>query len=166
MSSNQPKLPTRQVFIDAFDLDIPTQWVVGVNDRGFHWTGDEDDTITLLIKTKAFSRSMDSDEQRRSPTQAAEEFARFAMETFKNKRLIAPLTVDRVQSGCAASVYDEIDGDSAPCRRYQWHVFRGRTTYVAAAFWALEISYPLPSDDRLAALVELFIEATRCRSKS
>ena len=156
MSSTRPKLPTRNVFIGPFDVDIPAPWVVGINDRGFHWTGDEDDSITLLIKTKAFSRSTDSDEQHQSPTQAAEEFARLSMDAFKYERLLAPLTVDRVQSGCAISIYDEIDGDSRPCRRFQWHVYRGRTTYVAAAYWALEISHPPPSEDRIAELVELF----------
>ena len=38
----------------------------------------------------------------------------------------------------------------------QWHVINVRTDHIAVAFWILEFSYPLPNEDRLLQLYELF----------
>src|SRR5262245_45122639 len=156
MKNHPPKLPTRNVTLGRLDMEIPADWISGKNDRGFYWVGDEDDTITLQVKTEIFERPDDTGEEHQSPSKLAEAFAVVSVNALKSKRLLEPITVDRVQSGCVVSIYDEIDGDSGRLRRYQWHTYKGRTAYVGAVYWALEISYPLPSEDRVAELVRLF----------
>jgi hypothetical protein len=156
MKNSRPKLPTRNVTLGGLDMEIPADWLIGENDRGFYWAGDENDTITLQVKTEIFERSGNAGGAHQSPSKAAEELAFVSVNSSKSKQLLEPITVDRVQSGCVVSIYDEIDGDSRRLRRYQWHTYKGRTAYVGVVYWALEISYPLPSEARVAELVRLF----------
>jgi hypothetical protein len=150
------EIPTRKARVGGFILEIPVDWVVGRNDRGYDWAGNEGDTITLLTKVEFFDVPNNKDTADRSPAQFAEEFARHSIQAIPDRQLIAPISVDRIQSGCVVSILEDFEGESRRLRTYQWHVVHGRTDHIAVTFWILEFSYPLPSDDHLLQLYELF----------
>ena len=156
MQLNKSKIPTREARVGGFILDVPVEWVVGRNDRGYDWAGEEDDTITLLTKVEFFDVQHHTPASTRSPSKLAEEFARLSMKATPDRQLIAPITVDRIQSGCVVSISEDFEDESKRLRTYQWHAVHGRTDHIALAFWILEFSYPLPNENRLLQLFELF----------
>jgi hypothetical protein len=156
MKPEKSKIATRKARVGAFVLDIPVEWVVDRNDWGYDWAGDEDDTVTLLTKYDIFQRPDDQAVTDRSPSEFVEEFARASIDAIKHRKLISPITIDRTQSGCVVVIQDDIDNDSGRLRRYQWHIYKGRTDHVLAVFWVLEVAYPLPDAKRLFQLCDLF----------